>query len=78
MLDRAQIFNYLTLISAICTIGFAMWSMANDYNPVISIILMSVMLIFNYISRKMNRKNNIHTKDEKSIVSNIEIKSEEK
>ncbi|MDD2377048.1 MAG: hypothetical protein PHD15_06710 [Clostridia bacterium] len=77
MLNRAQIFNYLTLISAVCTIYFALWSMSNEYNPIISVILMCVMLIFNYISRKMNRKENIHTKNQKKVVSNIKIKSEE-
>jgi len=78
MLDRAQIFNYLTLILAIGTIFFSILSIANKVNAGISIILMCFMLIFNYISRKMNRKENIHAKDEKSVVSNIEIKSEEK
>ena len=78
MLDKAQIFNYLTLISAVCTICFSIWSMMHQYNPIISLVLMSIMLIFSYISRKMNQKENEHVKDEKSFVSDIKIKSEEK
>ena len=78
MLSKIQIFNYLTLISAICTICFSIWSIINKFNPIFSVIFMCVMLIFSHISRKMNQKENILAKDEKSIINNIKIKSEEK
>ena len=56
MFDKAQIFNYLTLISAICTICFSIWSIINKFNPIFSVILMCVMLILSHISKKINRQ----------------------
>jgi Ca2+/Na+ antiporter len=80
MLNRSQIFNYVTLALAIATICFSIWSMVTKFNPIVSVILMCVMLIFSHISKKLNQKENesIHTVDQESVVSNIKIKSEEK
>ena len=78
MLNRSQIFNYVTLVLAIGTICLAIWSIITKFNPIYSVILMCVMLIVNYISKKENQKENIHAKDQESGVSNIKIKSEVK
>jgi|GEM_PF-3100460 len=82
MLNRSQIFNYITLILAIGTICFSVLSIVTKFTPIVSIILMFAMLIFSNISKKSNKKTNkienIHAKDQVSDASNIKIKAEEK
>lgn len=78
MLNRSQIFNYLTLILAICTICSAILSILNKLNTIYSIIFMCVMLIFSHISRKINEKETIITKEQQTVLSNIKNKAEEK
>lgn len=78
MLNRSQIFNYITLILAICTICSGILSIFNKLSPIFNIVFMCTMLIFNHISRKINEKENIFIKDKKSVFNDIKNKSEEK
>jgi hypothetical protein len=78
MLNRSQIFNYLTLILAVCTILSAILSILNKISPIYGIVLMCIMLIFSHISRKINEEETILTEKQISVLSNVKNKSEEK
>lgn len=52
-----KFFNYFTLILAICTIGLCIYTVIKKTNPGACIILMSITIIFNTISRIYNNRN---------------------
>lgn len=78
MLNKSQVFNYITLILAILTILTSIWSIIKNTNPLLSISSMCAMLVFYFISKKINEKEIMLTKNEKEFLSNIKNKSEEK
>lgn len=71
MLNKSSVFNYLTLILAICTICVAIWTIVTRADTGLSIILMIFMLISYSISRKINEDGSKLTKKDEEILSNL-------
>lgn len=78
MLNKPQIFNYLTLILSICTICASVWSIITKTSPIIAVVLMICTIIVNSISKKLNKNEVMLTVDDKQILKEIKNKSEEK
>ena len=74
MLNKSSVFNYLTLILAICTICVAIWTIVTRSNTGFSVILMTFMLISYGISRKFNEDDSKLTKKDEEILNNLKIK----
>lgn len=71
-----QFFNYLTLILAILTVGFSIYSLIEKKRLTICLILLLLTLLFNEISRIYNKQNMNLTKSDKELLEKLKEEKE--